>query len=30
MLLAGSDTTADFSVKCTADHCKVGIFIRNH
>jgi len=23
------DTIADFSVKCTARHCKVGIFIRN-
>jgi len=24
------DTTADLSVKCTARHCKVGIFIANH
>jgi len=34
MLLAGRminpDTIADLSVKCTARHCKVGIFIRNH
>jgi len=24
------DTIADLSVKCTARHCKVEIFIRNH
>jgi len=24
------DAIADLSVKCTARHCKVGIFIRNH
>jgi len=34
MLLLGSminpDTIADWSVKCTARHCKAGIFIRNN
>jgi len=24
------DSIADLSVKCTARHCKVGIFIRNY
>jgi len=24
------DAVADLSVKCTARHCKEGIFIRNH